>query len=444
MGALLGPDFPTDIALAVSGGGDSMAMLALTHEWARHMGVGLWVVTVDHGLRPESAGRPRWWRRNARRWGIRMRRSVGNGTGRATFRTRPGARGWLIDRWRRGIEHVLMAHTQDDVAETFLMRLARGSGVEGLSAMAEHRYVTPHQWRVWCPSGSRNDAKGAPPPEPTRRVAGVPAFSPGFHVIRPLLEETRADLRHYVRTLRVPFVDDPSNEDPKFDRVRARAALAEIGIDTSVMAATAQRMARAREALARGQKRWRNGSWRRPPWHVRIDRDGFAKVERDTQLRLLAAALQWVGGAEYRPRAAPLEACSTGRWLAGAERSTARRSMSRGTRSSSFVSSPPFRKRSRWRGPPRCGTIAGNSTARTSRGWRSAPWGMRAGNRCYRPSETLRPPTVRLKNRGRPMRSRARYRRFSTGTSSWGLSRALSVSTMSPNSARHMDIFLPC
>ena len=55
MGQVLGPDFPTDIALAVSGGGDSMAMLTLAHNWTRTWGVRLWVVTVDHGLRDESA-----------------------------------------------------------------------------------------------------------------------------------------------------------------------------------------------------------------------------------------------------------------------------------------------------------------------------------------------------------------------------------------------------
>jgi tRNA(Ile)-lysidine synthase len=309
MGALLGPDFPRDIALAVSGGGDSMAMLALTHDWARHMGIGLWVVTVDHGLRPESAeeaamvatecaalGHPhatlRW------QW---------DGTGNLQDAARR-ARLRLIDRWRRGIEHVLMAHTQDDVAETFLMRLARGSGVEGLSAIAAHRYVRPHNGGYGALPEAEMTQRGAPPPEPTRRVAGVPAFSPGFHVIRPLLEETRADLRHYLRTLRVPFVEDPSNEDPKFDRVRARAALAEIGIDTSVMAATAQRMARAREALgARAKAVAERVVEQGPHGTLRIDRDGFAKVERDTQLRLMAAALQWVGGVEYRPRAAPLE-----------------------------------------------------------------------------------------------------------------------------------------
>jgi tRNA(Ile)-lysidine synthetase-like protein len=164
MGALLGPEFPTDIALAVSGGGDSMAMLALSHEWARQMGVRLWVVTVDHGLRPESAGEAAMVAAECAALGhphatLRWR---WDGQGNLQDAARR-ARLALIDRWRQGIAHVLMAHTQDDVAETFLMRLARGSGVEGLSAMAERRYVTPHRGAVPALGPGRGDTDGPAP-----------------------------------------------------------------------------------------------------------------------------------------------------------------------------------------------------------------------------------------------------------------------------------------
>jgi len=314
MGQLLGPEFPPDIALAVSGGGDSMAMLALSHEWARVMGTRLWVVTVDHGLRSESAteaamvaaecaalGHPH----TTLRWHW-------DGQGNLLDAARR-ARLSLIDRWRAGIDHVLMAHTADDVAETFLMRLARGSGVSGLAAMAAKRVVQPH--RGPPPPLPLSDVTATQaPPLPDRRAADVLACGMGFTLVRPLLTETRDDLRHYIRTLKVPFIDDPSNDDPSFERVRIRKALETLGIDRTVLTATAMRMARAREALvaraadvaSRIVSEARAGT--SPLGDLLIDRDGFAKVERETQLHLLAAALQWVASAEYRPRSAPLEA----------------------------------------------------------------------------------------------------------------------------------------
>jgi tRNA(Ile)-lysidine synthase len=306
MGALLGPDFPTDIALAVSGGGDSMAMLALSHDWARPMGVRLWVVTVDHGLRAESAAEAAMVAAECAALGHPHATLRWHWDGRGNLQDAARrARLELIDRWRQGIAHVLMAHTQDDVAETFLMRLARGSGVEGLSAMAARRHVRPHRGAV-PEIGAGDVAQTASPPP---RIAGASGGGSGFFVIRPVLQERRSDLRHHVTTLKLPFVDDPSNEDPKFDRARARAALAEIGIDAPVLAATAHRLARAREALAARAVQVAETLAQTDAFGVlRFDRDGFADIERDTQLRLLAAALQWVGGAEYRPRAAPLEA----------------------------------------------------------------------------------------------------------------------------------------
>lgn len=286
MGALLGPDFPRSIGLAVSGGGDSMAMLALAHDWARPMGVGLQVVTVDHGLRDASVaeaamvagecaalGHPH----STLTWAWDGQGNLQDAARRAR-RDQIGS--WAIE---RGLSHVLFAHTRDDQAETVLMRLARGSGVEGVAAMA--------------------------PATTVRRTDGG-----AWQLLRPLLDVARGDLRHHADTLHLPYVDDPSNDDPRFDRVRVRAALehlSDLGITPEGLARTAHRMGRARVALAARAADIADRIQIAEPritGHVLLDRDGFAPVERDTQLRLLAAALQLVTGAPYRPRAAALEA----------------------------------------------------------------------------------------------------------------------------------------
>ncbi len=312
MGALLGPDFPNDVALAVSGGGDSMAMLALAHNWARVWGVRLWVVTVDHGLRAESADEAAMVARECATLGHAHAtlRWHWDGKGNVQDAARR-ARLSLIDRWRAGLEHVLMAHTQDDVAENFLIRLARGSGVEGLSAMQAKRYVVPRPDAGHPPVPDKDVTQSNSPPLPTRRVAGVPAFSKGFHVIRPCLEMSREELRHHAKVLHMPWAEDPSNEDPKYDRVRARKLMRELGdlgIEQTGLAKTADRMARAAEALrARAVSVAKEICEHSDQGCVSLDRVQFAAVERDTQLRLLAAACMWASGAEYRPRADSLE-----------------------------------------------------------------------------------------------------------------------------------------
>jgi tRNA(Ile)-lysidine synthase len=281
LGALLGPDFPPVLGLAVSGGADSMAMLALAHGWARPMGVRLRVATVDHGLRDGSAdeaarvaaecaalGHPH----DTLNW-------TWDGQGNLQDAARR-ARLALIGRWAEGAP-VLFAHTRDDLAETLLMRLRRGSGVDGLAAMAERQRV----------------GQGAA----------------AFWQLRPLLGERRADLRHYADTLHLPYVDDPSNDDPRFERARTRAAIAALDLDVEGLARTAERLSRARVALearvdaVAGRIAVEGRALGHPTGIAEIDRDGLAAVERETQLRLLARAVAWVTGDGYRPRAATLE-----------------------------------------------------------------------------------------------------------------------------------------
>nr|WP_159452489.1 tRNA lysidine(34) synthetase TilS [Tropicibacter naphthalenivorans] len=277
MGGLLGPSFPSDVALAVSGGGDSMAMLLLAHNWTRAWGVRLHVVTVDHGLRPESAAEAQMVAEECALLGhphtiLRWR---WDGTGNKLDAARR-ARLRLIDAWRGQIAHVLLAHTRDDLAETFLMRLARGAGLDGLSAM-----------------------------QPLRALAS------GMTLVRPCLGMARAELRHYATVLKSPFVDDPSNDDPAYVRARMRALLPLLqthGFARETLAETAEHLRAERAALnARAADIWNRFGAQDGPV-LSLHPDWAAQTEVATQRRLLNAALRYVAGAEYGPRAAPLDA----------------------------------------------------------------------------------------------------------------------------------------
>ena len=409
MGATLGPDFPQHLGLAVSGGGDSMAMLHLAADWAHVYGIRLWVVTVDHGLRPESAAEAALVACAAAERGLphsTLRWQGWDRSGNLQDAARR-ARLDLIGRWRGVVQHVLMAHTLDDQAETVLMRLARGSGVEGLAAMAAlHRvgptpddavpppdplatpsprsaappghgvtlrdtsvtpldnWVTPPDTSITPPDTSVTppdasvrppdasvrpcdpsltppDGSAAPPghgvtlsdasltpPLPPLIPSGQPAIRSGpgvevaaappasaavrqdWFILRPLLGVSRAALRHYVRVLHIPFVDDPSNADPRFDRVRIRALLdplAAEGLTRDRLADTAARMRRARVALGARAHDVAGRIATERLGCILFDRDALPGVEADTQLRLLAAAIQNVTSDPYRPRESALE-----------------------------------------------------------------------------------------------------------------------------------------
>ncbi|MCH2165218.1 MAG: tRNA lysidine(34) synthetase TilS [Marinovum sp.] len=300
MGALLGPDFPSDLALAVSGGGDSMAMLTLAHNWTHRWGVRLWVVTIDHGLRPEAGEEAAMVAAECAALGHSHHtlRWTFDGVGNVQARARE-ARLTLIDQWRGGVEHVLMAHSQDDVAETFLMRLERGAGVDGLASMSSRRTVTGIADEVGEIIGD-----GPLPPRAEQYAERSP-----MQIIRPCLEFSRAELRHYLTTLHGVWVEDPSNEDPKFDRVRVRRLLSEMeetGFATAWFASAAKRMTRARKALlARAASVW-DQIGAQTPAGLEFNR-AMAEIEDDTALRLISYGCRYISGNAYAPRESVVE-----------------------------------------------------------------------------------------------------------------------------------------
>lgn len=257
---------PGAVVLAVSGGGDSMALMHL----AAGTGARPPVVTVDHGLRPDSAAEAEAVARAARRLGLEhatLRWEEGPG-GNLQAAAR-AARYRLIAEWAadRGIATIVTAHTLDDQAETVLMRLMRGSGVDGLAAMRE-----------------------------TSVRDGVTLF-------RPLLGLGRDGLRTWLAGQGIAWHDDPSNEDPRFDRVRVRRAIAALGLDPARLAATAAHMARAADALDAVLDTWSATHVAMPPTgEATIDAVAFAGLHPELRLRLMARLLQRTGGQVYRPR----------------------------------------------------------------------------------------------------------------------------------------------
>ena len=178
---------------------------------------------MDHGLRPDSAGEAGGGGRALRRGRTSpttLRWTGWDGRGNLQDRARQARRaliaGWARD---RGIGAVALGHTLDDQAETFLLRLARGSGVDGLGAMRDRGAAEDVLW------------------------------------LRPMLTLRRAELRDWLVAEGVDWAEDPSNDDPAYDRVRARRALAPLatlGLGPERLAATAAAMDRARAALEAG------------------------------------------------------------------------------------------------------------------------------------------------------------------------------------------------
>lgn len=289
MGALLAPEAPpTDhdfdhlmapfapfetaphLAVACSGGGDSMALCLLAHRWAAIRGGQVTAVTVDHGLRPESA-------EEARQVG---RALAERGIAHATVRWREprprtrlqeaarDARYGLLERWctEAGILHLLVAHTRDDAAETVFMRAVRATGAEGLAGMSAVVELTQ------------------------------------VRILRPLLSVTRDSLRALLTADGVDWFEDPSNADAAFERVRVRrllgdgdagCRLAAIG-DAAGVARRTLETAQASAAAAACQVHPAGFAW--------LDTDMLSRLPKPVAAGVLSRLVSMLGGAGRPPR----------------------------------------------------------------------------------------------------------------------------------------------
>jgi tRNA(Ile)-lysidine synthase len=220
-------DVSCDLAVAVSGGGDSMALAAMLLEWrkVRKQGFSLHILSVDHGFREEVAAELDLVTRNfADSDGVQHRIfKVKWEEGKpqsAIMKQARQARYELMQEYCRaqGIKHLFLAHHRDDQAETFLIRLAKGSGVDGLAGMR-----------------------------------AIQAYDDeGLHLVRPLLHQTHQQLLDYCQNKGIEWAEDPTNENLSYTRNRLRASrviLEEEGLSALRLGRVSERCARVRDAL---------------------------------------------------------------------------------------------------------------------------------------------------------------------------------------------------
>jgi tRNA(Ile)-lysidine synthase len=268
------------LVLAVSGGPDSIALMWLAARWRSGLARGprLLAVTVDHGLRPESAREARDVKRLAHTLGVTHRtvRWTGAKPKSGIPAAARAARYGLLATAARGsgASHVVTAHTRDDQAETLLMRLLRGSGIGGLAAMAR---------------------------ESERE---------GVFLARPFLDISKSRLVATLEKAEIGYADDPTNRDVNFTRPRIRKVIEQLAIeggDARNLARLASRLARANaaiEVLVDGAARYLalkdpEAGW--PPaipgrsGKASFDAASFAILPEEIRLRLLLRAIARFG-----------------------------------------------------------------------------------------------------------------------------------------------------
>ena len=264
------------LVLAVSGGPDSTALMWLAARWRDQLEKPpkLVAVTVDHGLRKESAREARAVARLAKslnvehvtlRWtGRKPKTGIQEAARNARYRL------LSEEAHRQNAMHVLTAHTLDDQAETLLFRMARGSGVSGLVGM--------------------------------RRLDGIPvAGAKPAHLVRPLLDVPKARLIATLKAAKVGYAIDPTNSDPRFTRPRLRKlmpSLAQEGLTAERLGKLGKRLDRVEEALFvalnAAQLALCPGPW--PDGDpLSADAEAFVDLPEEIGLRLLSRMIAHVG-----------------------------------------------------------------------------------------------------------------------------------------------------
>ena len=267
--------------IAVSGGSDSMALFHILTDWKSDNKPKIFVASIDHGLRSESKSEVEFVKKICETKKIEhvaltpdMHLSKVKGNLQNNARS---ARYQLLKNWAisKNLQCVLIGHTLDDQEENLLMRFFRGSGVDGLAGMEKKSVRNGILW------------------------------------VRPLLKVRKEELRNYLRNRSYRWIDDPSNCDDKYQRIKIRKLLQQLRSTRLIspnFVKTTDHMLRAsklsREIAVSNAKTILSFN---DVGQIIFKAEKFTKLSEDTQYRIIAGIISWFSGRFYKPRFSQLE-----------------------------------------------------------------------------------------------------------------------------------------
>ncbi len=279
-------------AVAVSGGPDSMALLHALSVYAHADNKKICCITVDHGLRDAAKKEAEDVAQWVAAQGNNLLNHVilkweGEKQDAALMEAARHARYQLMAEYcaEHNIQNIFVAHHQDDQAETFLIRLSKGSGLDGLACMD---VVHPY-----------NDT---------------------INIIRPFLNVPKKDLVSYCQEHDVPFVQDPSNENEKYLRPRLRGSmeiLAQEGLSAKRLTTLTRRLRRGRQALSDiTDQEYKDVVMSADEKAVLLDFNQLKQLPEEISLRIIQKSVRgFRGGTAYDVRMDRLEDLFESLWF---------------------------------------------------------------------------------------------------------------------------------
>ncbi len=264
------PDVKEKIAVAVSGGADSLCLTLCLNSFCKKNGIKLLALTIDHKIRKEStaeAKKVHSFLKKQKISHIILTNEEKIGDSKVEEKAREIRYQLLTDYCKKkGISTLFIAHQQEDQAETFLSRLSRGSGVDGLSGMREKIY--------------RN----------------------GILLVRPFLSVSKKEIESYLQRNDIDWIKDPMNEDETFERVKWRKFLPVLeknNISLKSLFLSTKRLARASQALFWYQETFIQESVTfYPEGYALIDKEKYFLLPDEMKIRVMDSLLKRIGKTE--------------------------------------------------------------------------------------------------------------------------------------------------